>query len=424
MPTTLISNWQDEAARFTPGLRVLTLQGPQRAALFDAIPNYDLVLTTYPLVSRDIEALKKHRYALVIADESQSVKNHTAQAATALRNLKADRFLLVTGTPVENNLGDLFSLVDLALPTLLGDARHFRRAYRTPIEKRSDPERLARMNSRIKPFILRRQKNDVERDLPPKTEILQLIDLGEKQRELYESIRVAQHQKVKDAIAARGVAQSGIIVLTALLKLRQVCCDPSILPAVHNVRVQDSAKLDALMERLDSLISENRRVLVFSQFVTMLDVIAQKLVARRVEHVMLTGQSEDRASLIRRFQTGDVPVFLISLKAGGVGLNLTAADTVIHYDPWFNPAVENQATDRAHRIGQDKPVFVYKLIAKDTVEERVLALQKTKADLASAVLDGGTTTTVQFDEQTIEALLGAGGSEENIDRKPARSATG
>lgn len=406
-PTSLMGNWRDEAERFAPGLKVLVLQGANRAEHFEAIPRHDLILTTYPLLSRDRDRLLEHSFSLLVMDEAQAVKNARSQAAQVVRELQAERRLAMTGTPLENHLGELWAQFDAIEPGLLGSEREFTRLYRTPIEKHGDHERQARLNRRIGPLLLRRRKDQVLGELPPKTEIVRHLELEGGQRALYESLRLAQHERVREAIAERGLAQSGIVVLDALLKLRQVCCDPRLVKLKREVKVKESAKLDALLELLEGLLDEGRRVLLFSQFTGMLDLIEAEVRTRDIGFLRLTGDTPGaaRADLVRRFQDGEVPLFLISLKAGGVGLNLTAADTVIHYDPWWNPAVEAQATDRAHRIGQDKPVFVYKLICRGTVEEKIQALQGRKADLAQAVLEGGSTQSLRFDDSDLAELF-------------------
>ncbi|MBX3699351.1 MAG: DEAD/DEAH box helicase [Dokdonella sp.] len=406
-PTSLVSNWREEARRFTPDLSVLVLHGPTRGGLHDAIPHHDLVITTYPLLARDRDALLAHEYALLVLDESQVVKNSKSQAARIVREISARRRLAMTGTPLENHLGELWAQFDAVEPGLLGSDRHFTRFYRTPIEKHNDAERRERLSRRIAPLLLRRRKEDVLADLPEKTFIPRHVELDGAQRELYETLRLAQHERVLAEVQKRGLAQSGIIVLDALLKLRQACCDPRLVKLEGAKRIKESAKLDLLLELTDSLVDEGRRILVFSQFAEMLELIAKALTLRKHKYQMLTGQTPgtQRAELVARFQAGEVPIFLISLKAGGVGLNLTAADTVIHYDPWWNPAVEAQATDRAHRIGQDKPVFVYKLICTGTVEEKILALQERKAELAAAVLEGGSTQSLRFDEDDLAELF-------------------
>ena len=408
MPTSLVPNWQSEAARFAPTLKLLTLHGGGRKAHFARGAEFDVILTTYALLPRDFDALAALRFDLVVFDEAQALKNPLAKAALCARRLNAQRRLVMTGTPVENHLGELWAQVDLVLPGLLGGRREFATHFRTPIERHQDVERRERLTRRLRPFLLRRSKQQVARELPPKTEIVQRIELEGPQREFYESLRLAMHERVREAIKARGVAQSSIVVLDALLKLRQVCCDPALVKLPAASKQRSSAKREALFDLLEPLLAEGRRVLLFSQFTEMLDLIQGELDQRKQRYVRLDGSTRDRAAPVQAFQAGEVPLLLISLKAGGVGLNLTAADTVIHYDPWWNPAVESQATDRAHRIGQDKPVFVYKLVCSDTVEDKIIALQTRKAELASAILDGGASTSLRFDEATIEELLGKG----------------
>ncbi len=407
MPTSLVANWRDEAARFAPDLSVLVLHGPARAELHEQIPRHDLVLTTYPLLTRDVDALSRHDYGLLVLDEAQAIKNASSQTARSVRKLAARRRLAMTGTPLENHLGELWAQFDAVEPGLLGSEKDFRRFYRTPIEKHGDDERRERLQRRIAPLLLRRRKEDVLHDLPPKTEIARKVEIEGAQRELYETLRLTQHERVLAEVRKRGLAQSGIVVLDALLKLRQACCDPRLVKLDGARHVDESAKLDLLLDLLDGLVDEGRRVLVFSQFTEMLGLIGDALDERKLAWQRLTGETpaRERGDLVRRFQDGEVPVFLISLKAGGVGLNLTAADTVIHYDPWWNPAVEAQATDRAHRIGQDKPVFVYRLICAGTVEEKIQALQQRKAELAQAVLEGGSTQSLSFDERDLAELF-------------------
>jgi hypothetical protein len=405
LPTSLVFNWQAEAQRIAPDLRVLVLHGKERAARFEAIAQHDLVLTTYPLVWRDIEALKTHPFHLLVLDEAQAVKNAAGRGAEAVRQLQARHRLCLTGTPLENNLGELWAQFDFLLPGLLGSARDFTRRWRSPIEKQGQTLRAEALAARIRPFLLRRRKEDVASELPPKTEMLRRVALEGAQRDLYETVRAAMDEQVRREIAAKGLARSHIMVLDALLKLRQVCCDPRLLKRRTLPEGIEQAKLDALDEMLQELVAEGRRVLVFSQFAEMLALIAQRLQQRDMPHACLTGRTKDRQAVVQRFQQGEVPVFLVSLKAGGVGLNLTAADTVIHYDPWWNPAAEAQATDRAHRIGQDKPVFVYKLVVAGSIEERILALQQRKAGLAEAVLGHDGEQAVKFSREDVEALL-------------------
>ncbi len=405
LPTSLIFNWKAEAARFSPGLSVLSLQGKARKERFADIPNHDLVLTTYPLLWRDAKELAKHDYHVLILDEAQTVKNAASQGAAVVRKIKARHRLCLTGTPLENHLGELWSQFDFLLPGFLGDAKGFARTWRTPIEKQGNVLRADLLSRRIRPFILRRRKEDVAKELPPKTIIPRTVELEAGQRDLYEAVRSAMDQRVRDEIAAKGFARSQIVILDALLKLRQVCCDPRLVKSEAAKKVKERAKLDQLMGMLPELVDEGRKVLVFSQFTTMLALIEGELKAAGLAYALLTGETQDREEEIRRFQDGEVPIFLISLKAGGVGLNLTAADTVIHYDPWWNPAVENQATDRAHRLGQTKPVFVYKLIVAGSIEEKIVALQEQKAELANSILSADGVGDLKFSEADIRALL-------------------
>ncbi|MCB1970765.1 MAG: DEAD/DEAH box helicase family protein [Geminicoccaceae bacterium] len=405
IPTSLISNWTREASRFAPDLKLLVLHGPDRRQKFESIPGHHLVITTYPLLHRDHEALAEHPYELVILDEAQAVKNPASAGAKLIRNLKACQRLALTGTPIENNLEELWSLYDWVVPGLLGNRKTFRSTFRSPIEQGGNAAAQQVLATRIRPFLLRRTKEDVATDLPPKTEIDEIITLNGKQRDLYESVRVAMDQRVREAIASRGLNATQITVLDALLKMRQACCDPALVNLDVARKVKESAKRERLLEMLDELLLEGRKVLIFSQFVEMLRLIEKDLQSRKLDYAMLTGQTKKRAEQIERFQSGEVPVFLISLKAGGVGLNLTAADTVIIYDPWWNPAVERQAMDRTHRIGQDKPVFVYKLIAEGSVEAAIRELQVRKQALADSLFEGAQGGGIGLDEADIQALF-------------------
>ncbi|MFZ2311024.1 MAG: SNF2-related protein [Methylobacter sp.] len=384
-PTSLMSNWRRETERFTPDLKVLILQGTERKQLFYKIRDYDLILTTYPLLPRDEETLLEHEYHYLILDEAQTIKNPLSKAARLVRQIKSNHRLCLTGTPMENHLGELWAQFDFLMPGFLGDSSTFKRLYRTPIEVHGDSEQRARLSRRVAPFMLRRTKQEVAKELPPKTEIIRSVPLYEKQAALYESIRLTMEKKVRDAIAQRGLSRSHITILDALLKLRQTCCDPRTLRLVEAQKIKESAKLDLLMELLPEQLEEGRRILVFSQFTRMIALIENELNARQIGYAKLTGQTRKRDEAIELFKSGEVNVFLISLKAGGVGLNLTEADTVIIYDPWWNPATETQAADRVYRIGQDKPVFVYKLITENTVEEKIIAMQDKKRALAEGI---------------------------------------
>ncbi|MDR0576690.1 MAG: helicase [Candidatus Accumulibacter sp.] len=405
LPTSLVFNWMNEAARFAPALSLLPLQGVDRKSRFDEIPRHDVALTTYPLLWRDAAELTRFGYHMLILDEAQTVKNSRSQGAEVVRRIDARHRLCLTGTPLENHLGELWSQFDFLLPGFLGDSGAFARYWRIPIERQGDAGRRDLLARRIRPFILRRRKEEVAPELPPKTVILRKVELTGGQRDLYEAVRASMDAVVREEIARRGLGRSQFVILDALLRLRQVCCDPRLVKAPIARKVKERAKLDLLMTMLPELVDEGRKILVFSQFTSMLALIGQEMEKAGIEHVALTGKTVDREDPVRRFQSGEVPVFLISLKAGGVGLNLTSADTVIHYDLWWNPAAENQATDRAHRIGQDKPVFVYKLIVAGSIEEKILALQERKADLAEGILSADGNAAFKFGEDDLAALL-------------------
>lgn len=409
-PTSLVSNWRREAQKFTPKLSVLVLQGPDRKQHFAELSQYDLIISTYPLLARDHEQLKTIEYHYLILDEAQVIKNPRAKAAQVAREICANHRLCLTGTPMENHLGELWALFDFLMPGFLGENKFFTQRFRTPIEKHGDDEQRQRLVRRVLPFLLRRTKNEVIQELPPKTEIIRSVALESQQAALYESIRLSMEKKVRAAIAQKGLARSHITILDALLKLRQTCCDPQLLSLAQAAKVKKSAKMEMLMEMVPELLEEGRRILIFSQFTKMLGLIEQRLQQANITYTKLTGQTRKRDEVIERFRQGEVDVFLISLKAGGVGLNLTEADTVIHYDPWWNPAVENQATDRTHRIGQNKPVFVYKLITENTLEEKILSMQARKQALADGVYQsnsqGKELSLTSDDLQTLFAPLG------------------
>jgi superfamily II DNA or RNA helicase len=403
-PTSLMTNWQREAARFCPTLRLLLLHGSQRMYRRDQLRSYDLVLTTYPLLARDEALLLGEEWHLLILDEAQAIKNPTTRMARVANALKARHRLALTGTPMENHLGELWSIFHFLMPGLLGRRESFQRLFRNPIERQGNSERNTALRRRVAPFMLRRTKEQVAQELPPKSEMVVEVTLEAAQRDLYETVRLALHGQVQQEISSRGLGRSGIVVLDALLKLRQICCDPRLLKGRVSGPLPVGAKLTLLLELVDELLAEGRRILLFSQFTSMLALIEEALLARNIDYVKLTGETRDRVTPIDRFQNGEVPLFLISLKAGGSGLNLTAADSVIHYDPWWNPAVERQATDRAHRIGQEKPVFVYKLITVGTVESRIAELQQRKQALADALFAGGGAAS-GIDEATIAHLF-------------------
>ncbi|WP_226704731.1 DEAD/DEAH box helicase [Microbulbifer elongatus] len=404
-PTSLTGNWQHEAAQFTPQLTVTTIHGPERAAAFAAIESSDLVLTTYPLLVRDWERYSERAFSLVILDEAQAIKNPATKIAECVRKLKSDTRLCLSGTPLENHLGELWSLMDFALPGLLGGRKTFNEAYRTPIENRGEHDRQQELARKVRPFMLRRTKSQVVAELPPKTETIQYVELGRKQRALYESVRISMEKRIRELVARQGIAKSHIEFLDALLKLRQACIDPRLVKLDKAKGIQESAKLSWLAETLPRMLEEGRSVLIFSQFTEVLNLVEAQLQDQRIDYTKLTGQTRKRQQVIDRFQSGDVRVFLISLKAGGAGLNLTAADVVIHMDPWWNPAVENQATDRAHRIGQEKPIFVYKLVAAETIEERIHQMQQQKQALADSLFDATSSAGLPTDKEELLTLL-------------------
>lgn len=380
-PSSLVWNWKREAAHFLPQLPVLTLDGARREKSFSAIPAHRLVITSYALLRRDIERYRGLEFSAVVLDEAQHIKNPESQNAKAACALAARSRFILTGTPIENSLRDLWSLYEFLLPGYLGSRQDFRDRYETPLLNGERGALWERLQRRIRPHLLRRLKKNILTELPDKIEQVIEVELSEKQKAAYTQLQQTARAQIDQLKDQGGPAR--MKVLTALLRLRQACCDLRLLGAPEG----SSAKLDALMELLGEALDGGHRVLVFSQFTSMLDLMAEALGEQSIEFCRLDGSTKNREEVVGRFQNGTVPVFLISLKAGGVGLNLTAADTVIHFDPWWNPAVEAQATDRAHRIGQKNVVTAIKLIARDTVEERVLRMQEKKRELIAGALD-------------------------------------
>ena len=401
-PTSVVENWQREAAKFAPDLEMLVLQGANRKQGFGRIPSVDVVMTSFALISRDLDVYLEQDFHLLVLDEAQHIKNPSAQVTRAVCSLNSTHRLCLSGTPVENHLGELWSLMNFLMPGFLGSREDFNDTYRQPIEKSGSQAKSETLARRVMPLILRRTKHEVAKELPPKTEILHTIELAEEQKDLYETVRSLMDKQVRQAMALQG-NETQIVFLDALLKLRQICCHPNLLKdADHQA---DSAKFIYLIELLDTLRREKHRVLIFSQFTSMLSLIEEHLNREDYSYLKLTGETKNRQELVERFQGGEGEVFLISLKAGGTGLTLTGADNVIHYDPWWNPAVENQATDRAYRIGQDKPVFVHKLICKGTVEERIQKMQLKKGGLAEGLLAGGARS-LSLTPETLAELIG------------------
>ncbi len=405
-PVSLMGNWRKEAERFCPQLRTLVLHGKDRHEVAAEMGSHDIVIAPYSLLQRDKERWLEQVWHLVVLDEAQNIKNANTHAAQVVGELQARHRLCLSGTPMENHLGEIWSLFHFLMPGFLGSQKRFAELFRTPIEKQGDSERLHQLRARVTPFMLRRTKAVVAHELPPKIETVMRVELTGKQADLYETIRLGMEKSVREALSTKGLAKSQITILDALLKLRQVCCDPSLVKLAAAQNVKTSAKLEQLMELLPEMVADGRKILLFSQFTSMLTLIEVELKKHKLGWVKLTGQSQKRDAIIEQFTSGQVPIFLISLKAGGVGLNLPQADTVIHYDPWWNPAVEAQATDRAHRIGQTQSVWVVKLVAQGTIEERILALQERKAALSEAMYSGSAARKEPlFNENDLAELL-------------------
>jgi len=405
-PTSLVFNWVAEAKKFTPGLKVLALHGPDRHAHFNQIAANDIIVTSYALIRRDAERYRDLEFDTVVLDEAQHIKNRQTLNAQAVKAVKAQHRIVLTGTPLENSVLDLWSIFDFLMPGYLGTAKDFRERYELPITKEKNAEAQSRLARRLRPFMLRRLKKDVASDLPAKLEQVSFCELTPDQRSVYQQVIEASRKEVLEAVGAQGIAKSRMVVLTALLRLRQVCCDLRLLKLDDVNPANASGKLEMFGELLEEVIDGGHRLLVFSQFVGMLTLLKEKLVAEEIEFCYLDGSTTNRAEVVERFQTNAaIPVFLISLKAGGVGLNLTGADTVIHFDPWWNPAVEDQATDRAHRIGQTRVVTSYKLITRDTVEEKILTLQNRKREIIQATIGGEEEFAASLNWEEIQELL-------------------
>lgn len=387
-PTSVSYNWEEESRRFAPDFKVLALTGQKRRQRFKDIAGADIVITTYVLLRRDFDELSKHSYHYIILDEAQFIKNPGAQTTKLCKSLVGKHRLALTGTPLENNLTEVWSIFDFLMPGLLGDHKSFQGRYEKPIAKAGDKEALERLKRRLKPFILRRVKQDVATELPPKTETVTYCEMTPAQKTLYQQVLNTYRAKVFESIAQKGIERSQIAILDALLKLRQTCNHPQLLKIASN-KVKTSGKMELFKEMVEQLVSEGHRALIFSQFTQMLTILREWLDHENIPYCYLDGSTRNRSKVIKKFNGNGTPLFLISLKAGGVGLNLTAADYVIHVDPWWNPAVESQATDRAYRIGQDKHVFVYKMITKDSIEEKILKLQERKKELFDSIFSEG-----------------------------------
>ena len=390
VPTSVLPNWDREAEKFVPHLRRLIIYGTRREGMFKKIKDSDIVITTYALLRRDLEDLQDFQFNALILDEAQNIKNPNTITARSVRRINSRMRLCLSGTPIENNLFELWSLFEFLMPGFLGSQHDFQRGVVKPI-KDGDEDTLQYLRTRVRPFILRRTKAEVAKDLPPKIETTQYCALAEEQAELYAALARKLRDQVMADVKEKGMAKSQISILDALLKLRQICCHPRLLKIDmpgFNTNLP-SGKFDAFKDMITDIVEGGHKVLVFSQFVQMLHIIRSWLSIAELPFAYLDGTSKDRFAQVDRFNDDpSIPIFLISLKAGGTGLNLTSADYVIHYDPWWNPAVENQATDRAHRIGQKNQVFSYKLICQNTVEEKILKLQDQKKGMAEAIIPG------------------------------------
>ena len=411
-PTSLVENWNREAETFVPELRRLVISGPDREKLFPQIASSDLVITSYALLRRDLDFYRAFQFSVAVLDEAQHIKNRSTQNAVAAKQINAVGRLVLTGTPVENSVADLWSIMDFLMPHYLGEYEMFRGNYELPITAgdRDGAIAQAKLRRKIHPFLLRRLKKDVAKDLPDKITKVSFCQLTLDQQRVYNDLLTESRRTIGDLVKAKGFDRARFEILAILMRLRQVCCHLDLLKEHHKpgTYLAPSAKLEAFFELLDEALDGGHRILVFSQFVSMLKLLRTELDQRGLTYCYLDGSTQDRLEQCQRFNLHpEIPVFLISLKAGGTGLNLTGADMVVHFDPWWNPAVEDQATDRAHRIGQKRTVYSIKLIAEHTVEEKVLAMQQKKQAIINATVGVTDETVMQklsFDD--IRDLIG------------------
>lgn len=402
MPRTLLFNWSNEIARFRPELTSYIYHGPNRS--LEVAKKHHLILTTYATVRNDIEMLKDKEFYYLVLDESQNIKNSNAQTTKAALMLKSEQRLALSGTPVENNLGELYSLFRFLNPTMFGSAEDFHAQYTIPIQKDSDKEALQELQRKIYPFVLRRVKKDVLKELPEKIEQTLFVEMSTEQGRFYEQRRAFYYQTVKSQIATSGIRKSQFFILQALTELRQIAS----IPEAKSEDAIQSPKREVLLEQLLDVIANGHKVLVFANFLAALDSVAEDLEQQGIDYLLMTGATRDRQKLVNQFQNDDTyKVFLMTLKTGGLGLNLTAADYIFIFDPWWNKSAENQAMDRAHRIGQDKTVFSYKLITQGTIEEKILKLQELKSELFEALIVSDGASIKSLDEQDVDFILGA-----------------
>ena len=404
-PASLVYNWSSEIQRFAPELtaKMVTGTAAERRQILAEADSEDILLTSYDLLKRDISEYEGYKFRCEIIDEAQYIKNANTQAAKAVKEVQADFRLALTGTPVENRLSELWSIFDYLMPGFLYSYKKFREEVEIPAVQNSDEDAMKRLQKMIRPFVLRRLKKEVLTDLPDKLEENMFVQLTGEQQKLYDA-HVKRMMLMLDKQSEEEFKTSKITILAELTKLRQICCDPSLIFADYKA---DSAKVDMCLNMISNAVESGHKILLFSQFTTMLDHLAKRLEEEKISYYMLTGSTskEKRAQMVENFNTDDTQVFCISLKAGGTGLNLTAADIVIHFDPWWNLAVQNQATDRAHRIGQKNVVNVYKLIVKDTIEENILKLQEKKRELADQILEGEGLNGGSFTKEELMELL-------------------
>ena len=405
-PTTLVFNWMNEIARFTPNLKTVNLTGNDRFELYPTLKDADIVVTSYAILRRDINAIKDYPFRFAILDESQHIKNAQAQTAIAAKQLQSQHRIALSGTPIENRLAELWSIFDFLMPDFLETFEDFRRRFIQPIEERGNRDAERRLKKQVFPFILRRMKRDVLKDLPPKMEQVLYCDMTDNQRQLYLDILEKAREELMEEAIQKGGKLNQQHVFSALTRLRQLVNHTSLLSSDLNGGLHESGKFEALKELLTSAIANGHRILLFSQFVEMLKIVKQWFVAQGIKFEMLTGQTTDRQGAVERFNTDEsISVFLVSLKAGGTGLNLTGADCVIHDDPWWNPAAEDQATDRVHRIGQTKSVFVYRLIARGSIEEKIMKLKARKRSLVDSIISADRTIEKKLSISDLKDIL-------------------
>ena len=407
-PTSLVENWAEEADRFVPSFKVLILSGPDRHTQWDQIEGSDMVITSYALMRRDIDRYDSTSFACVVLDEAQHIKNRSTQNALAAKRLTSFHKLVLTGTPIENSVTDLWSIMDFLMPGYLGSSDTFKIHYEQPIAQSGGEAELAqrKLRKKLQPFMLRRLKRDVAKDLPPKIEKIATCSLTKDQHLVYQQLLETSQRKISDMVSAQGFNRSRMEILKTLLRLRQICCHLDLLKLKDLKSQYPSGKMDLFFELLDEAVDGGHRILVFSQFTSMLAILKNELEQRSLTYCYLDGSTKERQRIVKLFnKERSIPVFLISLKAGGTGLNLTGADMVIHFDPWWNPAVEQQATDRAYRIGQKRTVYSVKLITKNTVEEKVLAMQKKKKSVIDATLSSDEEVIGKMDWNDVQELL-------------------